>query len=500
MRAGAVTGLDGLSRDAVAFLWEGQDGEFATVPVPNAGRSFYGSAGEALGSLEDYFLPVPFTFGPGVDRRGSISNVAPTANVVWIEADAPGVAKDVVTADDQLVALRDHLWSRFAALGLFPSLLYFSGNRGFHAFWKLARQIPTGEVSRLNSALRRFFDSDKSSVVTPRRTPGGVHKKTGKRAQIVSFSRDLVEPEQLWDVLAVDHSEMVGESVKQTAISIFGGKRGAAWTYAPPPAAPLLPTNLQIYIRVRPVWRAGYDRSAYELWLFTVLAGQGWSDDEIISLAWQYRLSKHTETWQQTRGAWTRGNIARARLHLAIEHGTFTSPMGGPVELNGTSVPVGNSPHDFVRKLNVKQPFIDRGSVIWLVKGQQTKEFIQEVVQRTGSDQRTAWRILAQLESGGYVTSTTKPGNRKNTYVNLTVKAEKAMTFDRFNRLRNLLIVPKTQKASRRISTADHVISDLEHWTVRRPDQLHLTSSASDCPHPIPLTEEKRENVYTTCQ
>lgn len=451
-------------RDALSFLWSGQDGYVGLFRDPvQRERRFFASPEQAIAEAHHftYFTPIPL-----LEAKATKENVAPFANLLWIEADAPGVAKNGAPAsEEQLEALREHLDDAFARLGLPPSLLLYSGSRGFHAYWKLSRKILTEDVERLNKALAKFFDSDKSHPAALRRIPEAIHAHTGKRAAILDFLGASYPPEPFFERLPQTDNKQT--RLERRSDVPYEFKR------VPPPARPLLPNDLWEYIAARPNEGEGWDRSLYELHIFRKLAEQGWSDDEIVSFVFKETLSKHMSRWNRDSGSCTRDNIREARVFLQETRGIVTNPEGGPVLANGLVVPVGHTVADFTAKLEVEEPVIDRGSVIWLIRGQRTIDFLEEVVDRTGCNIRTAERILAQFKSGDYVNSTLKPPNRKTKYLHLTEEAREAMTFERFDKLKNSLVLPPALKASAPISSL--ALEELELWMVRRPDELRLT-------------------------
>ena len=53
--------------------------------------------------------------------------------------------------------------------------------------------------------------------------------------------------------------------------------------------------------------------------IFTALAYQGWTDDEIITFATHYRLPRHVQEWARHKDySWTNRSLRKVREHIAV--------------------------------------------------------------------------------------------------------------------------------------------------------------------------------------
>jgi hypothetical protein len=156
------------ARRAVEFIWEGQDGLFELAHHPHE-RAHYTKT-EALHYLvrNRYFAPLARK-----SRGSKKENVADVGNVLWADIDS------LDGFDDRLQRLLPNR----------PSLVVFSGMKGFWIYLKLSEFVPTKKIESLNSGLAALLDADhcwnRDRIA---RLPGSIHQSSGKRAEVVEFS------------------------------------------------------------------------------------------------------------------------------------------------------------------------------------------------------------------------------------------------------------------------------------------------------------------------
>lgn len=109
-----------------------------------------------------------------------------------------------------------------AQLGIFPSAIVFSGNRSPHLYFKLNQLMPCSEIEALNRSLAARLDGDRSVINIDRvmRHPGSVHEKTGKIAEMLSFSAHVIPVD---DLLALR-----GEAATREGLTVGTIPRGLA--------------------------------------------------------------------------------------------------------------------------------------------------------------------------------------------------------------------------------------------------------------------------------
>jgi hypothetical protein len=163
--------------DALEFLWSGQSGlfELARKNGARVQRHLYAKE-EALLSLagNNYFGPLA-----RASYGSKKEDVAEVGNVLWADIDEP-----------------DGLEKRLARLPIRPSLLIFSGNRGFWAYWRLTQPISSDEIEVWNRGVADRLDADRGACDRTQlaRLPGSYRVETGKFAEVVEFSGATYEP------------------------------------------------------------------------------------------------------------------------------------------------------------------------------------------------------------------------------------------------------------------------------------------------------------------
>jgi hypothetical protein len=147
------------AREAVDFIWDGQNSFFELAVWP--GRRTHLSEARALDSLAGnrYYGPLARK-APGSTKQ----DVADTGNVLWADIDS-----------------LDGL-ERLDRLPITPSLVVFSGMKGYWAYLKLSRPISTDRIEQLNLTLATLLEADhcynKDRLA---RLPGSIHQESHKQ-------------------------------------------------------------------------------------------------------------------------------------------------------------------------------------------------------------------------------------------------------------------------------------------------------------------------------
>ena len=355
------------ARSAVEFVWNGQDGLFELARSPQRRR--YYSRAEALDSLPGnrYFAPLARK-RPGSKKK----DVAGTGNILWADID-------------HLEGLEDRL-CRLSPIR--PSLVVFSGRKGFWVYLKLSEAIPTDEIEVLNRGLEVLLDADHCyNRDRLARLPGSIHQESGKRADVVEFSGLVYSYRDL--VFLKDHAPA---RTSRPAEPTFDGTAPFLTSFA---GLPRLSSDLWLYIERSP--RRGeydYDRSEMEQKIFTALTYQDWTDDEIIGFATARKLPRHLQEWAKRKNySWTERSIRKAREWVA-EH-----PRTNPDPSTTNGMCIGSDSKE-------SYTHTDRHKALRLVTGSQTT---QQLVQAWMAElpnhpsEATAYRMLKQFKNRGLI-------------------------------------------------------------------------------------------------
>lgn len=415
---------------AVRLIFSGQVGLVEVAPGSPSTRRCLSGPNEFLAAIDRcrYFGPLTRKRYPG----STIADVSEFGDVLWADGDAIH-DKGAIATEAEVSTLRSRLETAWRQLGLAPSIIVFSGNRGVHSYWKLPRSIPKAEIGELNRRLAHWLETDTAvwQVNHLLRVPGSRHELTGRTADVLHLSSHTIDPELFYALLPALPTP--------------------ARTVSAPPTHALSSADRVSYPRpwltaaitrysANPPEKGKVDRSSQEQAIFTHLACQGWSDEQIIQFAHDRRLPRHIEEWFRRRphGSWTRKAITDARAHL-LEKGVITVPEGGPTNHNGILVPVGETLQMVLRR--ERRPHyrhVDRGRMLYFVRGQTSRELTNEWMGDSGCSQRTAYNILKSYVEGGLVS---KDGKGKNTRVHLTDYAKERM-MSRDQRKGNIISVP----------------------------------------------------------
>jgi hypothetical protein len=361
------------AKHAVAFIWSGQDGIFELAREPDKRRYF--TKPEALSVLDKhcYFAPL------ARKRRGSKKeDVADTGNVLWADID-------------HLEGLEDRL-RRLVPIR--PSLVVFSGMKGFWVYLKLSEAIPTDEIEVLNTGLEWFLGADNChNIDRLARLPGSIHQESGKRAEAVEFSGLVYSYADL--AFLKDHAP---PKASRSTEPVFDGTAPLLTSF--PKEFPALNQELRLYIERSPrKGEYGYDRSDMEQKIFTALVYQDWRDDEIITFATAYRLPRHLQDRMRHGDyQWTERSLRSAREYVATHPKTPAQNSITKTMCIGSDSKGGYS-------------HADRHKALRLVTGTQTtKELVTTWMNElpTQPRERTAYRILSQLKEAGYIFEETK--------------------------------------------------------------------------------------------
>jgi hypothetical protein len=355
------------AKHAVAFIWSGQDGIFELAREPDKRRYF--TKPEALSVLDKhcYFAPL------ARKRRGSKKeDVADTGNVLWADID-------------HLEGLEDRL-RRLVPIR--PSLVVFSGRKGFWVYLKLSEAIPTDEIEVLNTGLRKLLGADHChNRDRLARLPGSIHQESGNRAEVVEFSGLVYSHTDLAFL-----KDLAPPKASRPTEAVFGGTAPLLTSF--PTEFPALNPELWLYIERSPRrGQYGYDRSDMEQKLFTALVYQGWTDDEIITFATVYRLPRHLqERMRHGDYRWTERSLRSAREYAATHPKT-------PTENSITkTMCIGSDTNGSYRHT-------DRNKALRLVTGDQTPQqlILAWMTHLPNQPSRpTAYRMLKQFK-GRYI-------------------------------------------------------------------------------------------------
>jgi hypothetical protein len=366
------------ARDAVEFVWSGQQGLFELAFEPSRRRHF--AIDDALNNLggHRYFAPL------ARKTRGSKKkHVADTGNVLWADIDLP---RSVEPTPERKHELLTEIRERLASIQTAPSVVIDSGGKGFWVYLKLGESILTDEIEVLNRGLATLLGADHShNKDRIARLPGSVNQNSGKLAEVIEFSGLVYS----YDDLAFLRDRAPSSSTgSQPEGAVLPGEPSTLTTF---PEFPTLSRRLWEYIDRSPrKGQYGYDRSDVEQSIFLALVYRGWTDEEIIGFANVYRLPRHLEAWAQRKNfSWTERSITKAREWVE-EHPliTTTNPMCIGSE---TSSAYSHS---------------DRHKALRLVTNTQTTKQLLKTWMRdlpSKPSRATAYRMLKQFKEGGYI-------------------------------------------------------------------------------------------------
>jgi hypothetical protein len=170
-------------------------------------------------------------------------------------------------------------------------VVVFSGRKGFWVYLKLDGLIPTDQIEVLNRGLETLLGADSChNMDRLARLPGSIRQDSGKLAEVVEFTGLVYSHADL--AFLKDHVPSKAALPAEPAVDDTAPSLTSF-----PTEFPALSHELRLYIERSPKRGAyGYDRSEMEQKIFTALAYQGWTDDEIIAFADAYRLPRH---WQE---------------------------------------------------------------------------------------------------------------------------------------------------------------------------------------------------------
>ena len=286
-----------VARSAVEFIWEGQQGLFEVAHDPARRKQFERTA--ALDALPRMRFIAPLARKqPGSTK----AHVADRGNVLWADIDS----RDALTRID----------TALVPLGLTPSLVVDSGNKGFWIYLKLDALIPVAHLEILNQRLGRLVGGDHCCWNRDRlaRLPGSIHPDSRRLASVVQFTGEL------FAASAIDHA--LPDETTSTAVPTAPGGQihepGVGLTVQLPKEHPPLALDLRQYIAARPKKGEGWDRSVYEQRIFTTLVAAGWNDEQILTFADLNSLSKHTqERLKRSSYEYSLRSITKSRSYLA---------------------------------------------------------------------------------------------------------------------------------------------------------------------------------------
>jgi hypothetical protein len=248
--------------------------------------------------------------------------------------------------------------------------------------------LSTDEIEILNTGLETLLGADAChNSDRLARLPGSIHQKSGKRAEVVEFGGLVYSYADL--AFLKDH---VPSNANRSAEPALDSTAPSLTSF--PTEFPALSHDLWLYIERSPRrGEHGYDRSQMEQRIFTALAYQGWTDDEIITFASAYWLPRHLQEWARHKDySWTNRSLRKVREYVVAhpkkpKRSTTKSMCIGSDSKGGYS-------------------HADRHKALRLVTGTQTTtELVSTWMNELPSQpsERTAYRMLWQFKESGYI-------------------------------------------------------------------------------------------------
>ena len=390
-------------RAAIEFIWNGQTGlaELAW----DYDKRIHLPVAAALATLHSYRVYAPLLRA----QPRSIKNaVAAVGNVIWTDLDSR----------DGLNRIKDFASKQ----GITPSLVVDSGNKGFWLYLKLDQLIATDTIEALNKGLLRLVEGDRGSWNRDRlaRLPGSIHPESKRTAQVVALTGAIHDPASLMFLEGVS-----GVTPPEPELLISDQKEGRTGHLEP---LPRLRGDLRNYIDRKPEKGSEVDRSAVEQAIFTTLVRQGWSESEIIEYANFHELPRHRQEYARHRDyRWTIRSIENAKAYL----NKYASPD------STQSVSPLNSNSLMCMENDTRSPYDRRLEALRLVSTPMlAKDAVALFGTQLGCSSRTGYRIISQLEAGGYVSL---EGVRGHGTVRRTSSGDAAAN----SRFRPALLMPK---------------------------------------------------------
>ena len=365
-----------LCRDALSFLWEGQEGLFELASREGTGlrrrRNQLFTKADALSRFGafDYF-GILSRQSRGLSKR----HVSSTGNVLWVDFDSLELDSATLAAVAK------------------PSLVICSG-RGYWLYWKLTAHVECSELEERNRRAAELLGGDRGAWNRDRlaRLPGAPRPELHTHARVAELDGTVYLP-SLFKVEA-------GESVFD--------EHADATIYLDDP--PILSEDSWAYIRARQnvSYRGGgrYDRSREEQKIFVRLVYQGWTDERIVHFADQTKLPRHSYERERLGNlGWTLRSIAAARRFVA-EH------PADPAERDDRDRGTALARH------------ARRREALQLVSGQTTLELVAAIIAQTGVSRATAFNTLEGLRRMGYVSAHRSGRTVRN---NLTAEGQRKL-------------------------------------------------------------------------
>lgn len=369
----------------LTFIWKGQEGLFEVARTPDKRRQLPLDQAVAAQGM-NFFAPLA-----RVRRRGRDEDVASTGNVVWVDIDS----RDALVRVEKILD----------PLGLHPSAIVDSTNKGYWLYYKLDGHIPAHEIELLNKGLAALIGGDRGCWHRSRiaRLPGSVHEKSGKTVTVVEMTAVLFDPDALCVFREVAPTQGKGTQPTALAQATLIERRGKVVAFS---SFPRLTRAQWRYISERPAQGEGIDRSSFEYSIYMKLILQGWDDDQIIAFADQTRLAKHTEELERRHSyEWIERSLRKAHTH--IEENSL-NPLYG----------------DMCNESETYRSQLDLRLVLEHVQGQTVKELHAYFAEAEGTPRATFMRHLGRLEDANYI-KRTRDGRFKR--VSLTEKARRSV-------------------------------------------------------------------------
>jgi DNA-binding MarR family transcriptional regulator len=360
----------------LALIFEGQDGLVELAEADAISRQPTKRVWVQIGDLGQAELGTFTYFGP-IARRVEGSrrdDLQSSANVVWADIDSPVTLREI----------RDSL----ARADLEPSVTVFSG-RGHWVYFKLTNSVRLARIEQINRTLQACLSGDGvSNANRLARLPGSFNHQGNRYCQVITTTPRTYTAGDFPAEPPDELEPLTGPIVPIATI--------AALTPA------LLTQGRWNYIQAHPK-KGQVDRSEEEQKIFLALVHQGWSDEQIIRFADEYRLPKHIEEKMRRKSnQWTELSISKARSYAAVH------PYRGGVCREG-----------------VTYRHLDSWDVLRCVRGQTATDLVNEVASRHGCSIRTVERAKADLYRRGYIA---RRADGRHVFYDLTAKGRETIT------------------------------------------------------------------------
>jgi hypothetical protein len=188
----------------------------------------------------------------------------------------------------------DGLDEALARVGVKPTFLYESGNKGYWAIWAIVESVNTDHLEAATKTIAAIVGGDRGAAERSRlgRIPGSLNRTSGRAGRIISAT---------WDRHPWDAFRKLDAPVRKGPIE-SDASPGAAPTleFTPARTAVSLTPSLEAYVKthqtVSHAQGGKYDRSAMEQKIYVCLLSQGHERGVVLTLCRDvYRLPRLLE-------------------------------------------------------------------------------------------------------------------------------------------------------------------------------------------------------------